>query len=221
VTGPVRRRRDRDPGAAAGILVGPAFVGAIVGAIRLAERPLPRPGSPAADFADYYRGSARAARFSVAGQAVSILALARFTASVTRLARRSGPAPVLPAAAAASGAASVALLAASAATHASLTVPGDRDDETVARLARRVFVLGGPVHGVAYGVFTGLAAVAGRRTGLLGPAATATGLTSAAAGILSPLYFKWEQAGWLIPIGRFSGYALAGVIGARLARRPA
>jgi hypothetical protein len=100
-------------------------------------------------------------------------------------------------------------------------VPGDRDDETVARLARRVFVLGGPVHGVAYGVFTGLAAVAGRRTGLLGPAATATGLTSAAAGILSPLYFKWEQAGWLIPIGRFSGYALAGVIGARLARRPA
>jgi hypothetical protein len=32
------------------------------------------------------------------------------------------------------------------------------------------------------------------------------------------LYFRWENAGWLIPIGRFSGYVLCGVAGARLAR---
>ena len=212
---------ERDPGAAAGILVGPTFVAAIVGAMRLAKRPLPRPGSAAADFIDYYRGSAGAARFSAAGQAVSIVALARFTIAVTRLAGRAAPAsPLLPAAAAASGAASVALLAASAATHATLTAPSDRDAETVAGLARRVFVLGGPIHGVAYGIFTGVATVAARQTGLLGRGGTATGVASAAAGVLAPLYFRWEQAGWLIPIGRFSGYALDAVIGARLAGRP-
>jgi hypothetical protein len=69
---------------------------------------------------------------------------------------------------------------------------------------------------VAYGIFTGTAAVAARRTGLLGRGGAAIGEASAAAGVLAPLYFRWEQAGWLIPIGRFSGYALGAVIGARL-----
>ena len=116
---------ERDPGAAAGILVGPTFVAAIVGAMRLAKRPLPRPGLAAADFIDYYRGSAGAARFSAAGRTVPNrcprpLHHRRHTTS------GAGSACV----AAASGrgrrepAASVALLAASAATHASLTTTG-------------------------------------------------------------------------------------------------
>jgi hypothetical protein len=218
---PEPKAAERDPGAAAGILLGPAFVAAIVGAMRLARRPFPRPDSAAADFGDYYRGSARAARFSAAGQAVSVVALARFTIAVTRLAGRAGPAsPLLPITAAASGAASVALLAASAATQASLAGSGDRDDDAVASLARRVFVLGGPIHGAAYGIFTGVATAAAHRAGLLGRGGTAIGAASAASGVLAPLYFRWEQAGWLIPIGRFSGYVLDAVIGARLPRRP-
>jgi hypothetical protein len=44
-----------------------------------------------------------------------------------------------------------------------------------------------------------------------------TGLVSAATGILSLLYFRWENAGWLIPIDRFSGYILARIAGVRLA----
>jgi hypothetical protein len=71
---------------------------------------------------------------------------------------------------------------------------------------------------VAYGIFTGVATVAARRAGLLGRAGAVTGAASAAAGVLAPLYFRWEGAGWLIPIGRFSGYALDAVLGARLAR---
>src|SRR5262245_55933324 len=73
------------------------------------------------------------------------------------------------------------------------------------KLARRMFTAGGPVHGVAYGIFTAVLATTARRTGLVGRAAAAAGLVSAATGILSLLYFRWENAGWLIPAGRFLG----------------
>lgn len=45
------------------------------------------------------------------------------------------------------------------------------------------------------------------------------GLASAASGLLSPLYFVEEQAGWFIPIGRFSGLVVSGISGVRLSRR--
>lgn len=51
----------RDRGAITGLLTGVSFVGAIVGAMRLARTPIPRPGAPATDIREYYRGSARAA----------------------------------------------------------------------------------------------------------------------------------------------------------------
>lgn len=213
------RQGVRDPGAISGLLTGIAFVAAIVGAMKIAKNPIPRPGAPAEDIRTYYRDSAPAARFSVAGQMVSILSLARFTRSVARLASSDDQSRVLPAAVRLSGTAAAALLASSAATHASLTVPHDRDDETLVRTARRVFVLGGPVHGVVYGVFTGLVAKVGRHAGLLGSPLATTAYVSAAAGVLSPAYFRWENAGWLIPIGRFTGYIVGGVLGVRLARQ--
>jgi hypothetical protein len=46
-----------------------------------------------------------------------------------------------------------------------------------------------------------------------------TGLASAAAGLLSPLYFVWEPAAWLIPAGRFPGLAVSAIAGTRLSRR--
>lgn len=207
-----------DPGAITGLFTGLTFVAAIVGATKLANGPIPRPGAPAAAIREYYHHSAPAVRFSVAGQAISILSLARFTGAAARLAARATPeSRLLPATAVISGAASVASLATSAATHALLTIPRDRDDETMIKLARRMFIAGGPVHGVAYGIFTAVLASTARRTGLVGRSAATTGLVSAATGILSLLYFRWENAGWLIPIGRFSGYILAGMTGVRLA----
>jgi hypothetical protein len=214
-------RAHRDPGAITGSLTGITFVSAIVGAMKLAKNPIPRPGAPAADVRTYYRDSARAVRFSATGQLVSIGLLARFTASVAQLAARSDrSAGALRTGAVLSGAAAVASLTASAVTHAALTVPRERDDASMVRQARRVFVAGGPVHGVAYGVLTGILATAGERTGVLNRPVAVTGLVSAAAGVLSPLYFRWESAGWLIPIGRFSGYIVSAIAGARLASAP-
>ena len=207
-----------DRGALSGLLSGATFVGAIVGAMKLARGPIPRPGSEPEAIRTYYRDSAVAARFSASGQLVSILLLARFTASVARLAGRSNRPRTLSAAAWSTGGLSAASLAASALTHASLTTSQPRSDSDVSRRARRVFVVGGPAHGVVYGVFTGVAAAAGRDTGLLGAAAANTGLAAAAAGVLSPAYFRWENAGWLIPIGRFGGYVVTGILATRLAR---
>lgn len=99
-----------------------------------------------------------------------------------------------------------------------MTVRHDDPDDIVVARSRRVFALGGPVHGVVYGLFTGIVAVTAQRARLLGRHGRTLGLASAAAGILSPLYFRWETAGWFIPVGRFSGYAISSVVGRRLAR---
>ena len=45
------------------------------------------------------------------------------------------------------------------------------------------------------------------------------GFVSAGSGLLSPLYFVWEPAGWLIPGGRFPGFIVSGIAGTLLARR--
>jgi hypothetical protein len=211
-------RTRRDPGALTGLLSGVSFVGAIVGAMKLAKGPFPRPGTDGDGIRDYYRESARAARFSAAGQLVSVLSLARFTASAVRLAEHSRHPGVLRPAVLVGGGLSVASLTAAALTHASLTVPADRDPATWERTSRGIFVAGGPVHGVAYGVFTGALTAAARDAGIIGPGLVRTGFVSAAASVLSPAYFRWENAGWLIPIGRFTGYAVTGVVGTRLAR---
>lgn len=210
--------RPPDRAAISGLLSGLTFVGAIVGAIKLAKSPIPRPGSEPEAIRDYYRDSAVAARFSVSGQLVSIAMLARFTASVARLGRDSRRPRALVTAAWSTGALSAASLAVSAFTHASLTTSHPRTDGEVSRRARMVFVVGGPAHGMIYGAFTAVAAAAGSQTGVLGPVATRTGFGAAAAGILSPAYFRWENAGWLIPIGRFGGYAVTGVLATRLFR---
>ncbi|MEU4424411.1 hypothetical protein AB0F81_27645, partial [Actinoplanes sp. NPDC024001] len=79
-----------DPGAWSGALAGVSFVGGVASALALADSPYPRPGADVAAVQSYFRGSRGAARVSVAGQLVSAVALGRFTASVARLAERSG-----------------------------------------------------------------------------------------------------------------------------------
>ena len=79
-----------DPGALSGPLAGVSFVAGLVGAITLADSPYPRPGSEPAEIRRYFRGNPRAARVSVVGQLISAASLARFTASVARMATGPG-----------------------------------------------------------------------------------------------------------------------------------
>lgn len=217
----VRGRPARGWAALAGPLSGVSFVAGVAGAVRLARAPFPRPGASGEDIRRYYTDSARAAEFSLSGQAVSVASLALFTRTAVRLAREGRPGSrALPLAVGVSGAASTLLLTGSALTGARLLRSPDRPDEELRHLARRAFDLGGPWHGVAYGVFTALLARGAADAGALASAGEWVGRGSALAGVAGPLYFRWEQAGWLIPIGRFSGYLVSGLVGVRVARRP-
>jgi hypothetical protein len=70
-----------------------------------------------------------------------------------------------------------------------------------------------------FGLLVGALALAGLRTGELPRPVAVAGLASAAAGLLSPLYFVAPPAAWFIPAGRMSGLVVSGIAGARLSRR--
>lgn len=197
-----------------GPLTAVSFLAGLGTAMKRAKDPFPRPGATAAQIRQYFRGSAGAARISVTGQLVSVAALARFTGSVVTTATRSRS-RTLEAAALGGGALAAASLATSAMLTTALTTK-DRPDETTHTLSRLSFLAGGPVHGVGYGLLIGALGLAGRKTGEVPSWVTGASLVSAAAGLASPLYLKWEQAGWLIPIGRFSGFLIGAVTGPRL-----
>jgi len=217
MTGTARPPSDR--GALGGPLAGASFIAGVAGAMALADDPYPRPGSEPAQVRRYFGGNAGPARLSAAGQAVSAASLVGFTASVARLAGRSGRGSrALQAAAVAGGGLAAGSLAAAAGYAAALTGPAGDSDAGAATLARRAFVAGGPVHTAAFGVLVGALGLAGLRTGELPRPLAIAGLASAAASLLSPLYFVAEPAGWFIPAGRFSGLVVSGIAGVRLAR---
>jgi hypothetical protein len=209
----------RDPGAMSGLLTGVSFIGGVGGGAALANSPYPRPGSEPAEVSRYFTENSRSARLSATGQLISTASLARFTASVARLAGRSGKGSRrLRAAAITGGWLATASLATSGLHTLALSGRWGKEDDSAAKLARRGFVFGGPIHGVGFGVLTGALALAGLRTGELPRPVAILGLVSAASGILSPLYFVKESAGWLIPIGRFSGLVVSGIAGVKLGR---
>ena len=211
----------RDPGALSGTLAGISFVGGVAGAIALADSPYPRPGSEPAEIRRYFRGNAGAAGLSVVSQLISAASLARFTASVARLAGQSGRGSRgLQAAALAGGGLAAASLAISALLSAALTGRRGEKDASAAALHRLMFAAGGPIHGAGFGALVGSLGMAGIRTGEFSRPLALAGLASAVAGLLSPLYFVWEHAAWFIPAGRFSGLLVSGIAGVRLGRRP-
>jgi hypothetical protein len=207
----------RDKGALSGLLTGVTFISALAGGIKMAESRIPRPGSDAEAVRKYWGGSRKAARYSTTVQLISVGWLARFVLSVVKLTNRAGGG-ALKAAAASGGALAVGSLAASATTSLLLTGNAQHDDEKAPKMADAAFNLGGPVHGVGFGLMTGALVLAGQRTGDLSKPVVITGLVSAATGIASPLYFLWEPAGWLIPIGRFTGLIVSGIAGVKLAK---
>ena len=209
----------RDPGALSGTLAGVSFVGGVAGAMALADSPYPRPGSEPAEIRRYFRENSGAARLSVVGQLISAASLARFTASVMKLAGRSGRGSRgLQAAALAGGGLAAASLAASALLSAALTGRRGEQAASDATLHRLVFAAGGPVHGAGFGVLVGSLGLAGLSTGELPRVLALAGLASAVAGLLSPLYFVAKPAAWFIPAGRFSGLLVSGIAGARFGR---
>jgi hypothetical protein len=209
----------RDPGALSGLLACVSFIGGVGGAMALADSPYPRPGSEPAEIRRYFTENSRSARISATGQLISTVSLTRFTASVARLAARSGQGSrALQTAAVAGGGLATAALATSALCTLALSGSHGQDEESAATLARRAFAAGGPIHGVGFGVLTGVLALAGLRTGELPRPVSILGLTSAASGLLSPLYFVKEAAGWFIPVGRFSGLLVSAIAGVQLAR---
>jgi hypothetical protein len=207
-----------DRGALSGPLAGVSFIAGVAGAMALADLPYPRPGSDPAQIQQYFRQNAGPARLSAAGQAVSAVALVRFTASVARLAGRTGRGSrMLQAAAVAGGGLAAVSLATASVCAAALTGRQGRDKSGAAALARRGFVAGGPVHAVGFGFLVGALGLAGLRTGELPRPLSIAGLASAGTSLLSPLYFVAEPAGWFIPVGRFSGLLVSGIAGVRLA----
>jgi hypothetical protein len=207
------------PGALSGPLVGTTFVGGVAGAVSLSDSPYPRPGAHPVDIRRYFRGNRGAARVSVVGQLLSAASLARFSASVAKLAGRSGSGSRgLRTAAVGGGGIAAASLATSALCAAALTGSRGEQDASAAALHRLMFAAGGPVHGAGFGALVGALGLAGLRTGVLPRPLAIAGLFSAAAGLLAPLYFVTEYAVWFIPAGRFSGLLVSGIAGARLGR---
>ena len=128
----------RDPGAMSGLLTGVSFIAGVGGGVALADSPFPRPGSEPSEVSRYFTENSRSARLSAAGQLISAAALARFTASVARLAGRSGEGSQrLRTAAIAGGGLAVASLAASGLHTLALSGRWGKDDKSAARMARR------------------------------------------------------------------------------------
>jgi hypothetical protein len=215
------RRAPADPGAISGVVTGVSFIAGLAGAMTRSEHPYPRPGSSGAEIRRYFTQPSRAPRISIAGQVISAASMARFTASVAGLAGRAGPGSrALQAVAVAGGAIATAGLGASAVTAAALTTDRSLDPDRPARLARRAFLAGGPIHGVGFGLLIGVLGLAGLRTRELPRPVALTALASVPPNLLGPLYLLAEPAGWFIPAGRFPGLIAAGIAGAQLSRRP-
>jgi hypothetical protein len=208
-----------DRGALSGPLAGISFIAAIGGANALAEGPYPRPGTDPERVRDYFTENRGPTRLSAVGQATSALSLVRFTASVARLAGRSGSGSrTLRVAAVAGGAVAAASLVASAACTAALSGTGGQRADTATTLSRRGFLAGGVIHTPAFGILLASLGVAGLRTGEIPRPVAITALASAGSCMLAPLYLVKEPFGWFIPAGRFPGLIATGVAGAELAR---
>jgi hypothetical protein len=208
-----------DRGAVSGLVTGVSFIAGIGGAMARSELPYPRPGSTPADVSRYFTESAGPARLSATGQLVSAASLGRFTLSVARLAgRASRGSGALRAAAFAGGGLATASLATAGLCAAALSGAAGRDGTRAAKLHRRAFIAGGPIHGAGFGVLVGALGLAGRRTGELPEPLATAALVAAVPNALAPLYLAWDPAAWLIPIGRFPGLIVSGIAGARMAR---
>lgn len=197
-----------------GPLTGASFVAGLGGAMARSDHPYPRPGSDDAETHRYFVQRSGVDQRRRPGDLHGLAA--RFSALAADFAGRSGRGSrALRAATLAGGGLAVASLATAALTAAALTGRRGSQEKPVA-LARRAFTAGGPVHGVGFGLVVGALRMAGLRSGDLPRPLALVGLASGAANLFSPLYLVAAPAGWLIPIGRFSGYLVIGIAAPRI-----
>jgi hypothetical protein len=210
--------RARVPGALGGLFTGLGFFGGIAAAKATEKSEYPRPGSDPETVRKYFTESATSARMSVAGLALSTAGLARFTAAVARLAGRSGRGGwALRTAAVAGGTFAVATQAVSALATAANTSP-DNHPQTTADLRQVSYMVGGPVHGVGFGLLSGALGIAALRTGALPKPLAAASLVAAPIGILGPLALLKKEAMMALPIGHMLSLLVSGAAGVQLAR---
>lgn len=202
----------------AGPMTGLTFLTGVFGAIAAAEGTFPRPGSPDQAVRDYYETNTLSPVLSATGQLLSTLFLARLGLATDEFARAKEGGPRVRVVNAVGTTVAVLALGTSAVTTARLRGPERHDARQAARLSRRAFVAGGPVHGVGFGLMTAAIGMLARRHELVGNTTHRLAVTSSAAGLVSPAYFAAEPLGWLIPIGRFTGLGVAAVVGPRLAQ---
>ncbi len=208
-----------DPAALGGAMTGPAFVGGLATGLSLAKAPFPRPGADVRDVQRFFLGDAGPERINVAGQLLSALSLATFTASAARFAAagRHGS-KALAAITAAGGALAVGSLAASAGAAARLTGRSGRDDDRARALHRFLFTAGGPVHGAGLALLLGGLGLAERRTGDLPRPLTIAAMSCAGLNSLAPAVLVAPRAALVIPAGRFPSFVVLGAAGVRLAQ---
>ncbi|MEZ4864926.1 MAG: hypothetical protein R3C14_26670 [Caldilineaceae bacterium] len=211
----------QDPTALAGPLIGLTFLASFITAMARATAPYPRPDATPAQIQRYFQGEASSARISAAGQLLSSVAVLAFTTTVLKLVEESAEdARGLETVTIAGGGLATAGLATSALCAVALIGEAGEDPEQATSLSRWAFLGGGLVHGVGFGLLVGALGWAGLRTGKLHRRLAQAALASGAAGMLTPLYLLAEPAGWIIPVGRFSGLLISGIAGVQLARRP-
>lgn len=182
--------------AAAGFLVAYLAVGPVSGAV--ADRPLPLPGSPAAEVAAFYAANPAAVAITAALQIASVACFAVFVAGLAPALRAAGAAWLPPV-----GHLSVAAMVVSSALSVTLAIVApSAGDTTVSALRAASFYAGGVVTVVLLGGFVLGAALVLGRARLFGGPTRWFGVVAGALAVLSVLSVAVYYATALLPVGR-------------------
>ncbi|HYH31532.1 MAG TPA: hypothetical protein VD903_14200 [Pseudonocardia sp.] len=216
---PGTARNRTDSGVGAGVLASIGFlaaylaVGPVSGAF--ADRPLPLPGSPAAEVAAYYAANPTAVGFTAGLQVVSVACFAVFVAALAPALRAAGAAwlPRL-------GYLSAAAMVVSSALSVTLAVIASSAAEaTVTFLRQGSFYAGGLVNVVTLGAFVfGSAVVLGRER-LFGGGTRWFGFVAGTLAMLGVLSVGIYYANAFLPVGRVLSMVWTIVAGVVVYRR--
>ena len=219
MTIPVGARNRSRPGLGGGVLAPVGFLGAYLAVSpvsgALADRPLPLPGSPAAEVAAYYAANPLAATAMAVLQIVSVACFAVFVAGLGPALRATGGAWLSRV-----GYLSTAAMVISCALSVTLTaVATSATDTTVEVLRQAGFYAGGVVNVVTLGVFVAGSALLLGRERLFGAPTRWFGLVSGGIAMLSVLSLVIYYASVALPVGRVLSMIWAVVAGVVVYRR--
>lgn len=211
--------RTTTSGVGAGVLAPVGFLGAYlaVGPVSGAftDRPLPLPGSPAADVAAFYAANPVAVGTTAALQLLSVACFAVFVGGLAPALRAAGAA-WLPRV----GYLSVAAMVVSCALSVTLAaIAATAGDGTVEVLRQSSFYAGGVVNVVTLGVFVLGAAVVLGRERLFGSPTRWFGFVSGGIAVASVLSLAFYYANVALPVGRVLSMVWTIVAGVVVFRR--